>query len=231
MFSLGLCQCCLYPPPSGLQVVAARGRHERGQRAHQERHRHWGNSDPGLYELWLWHKARVGIRRAALGSAQLLLTWPHRSLSMAAQAFFAQKPFHGCCTVGPLGEKHAALASSSLSSLHLHRCFLSARLSCTASASVYLHSVSLISACLALHLSLCISASLISLSCTAPAFYISHLSVLHCICHLCICISATLHLASQSVLHLVLHGQSMAQHSVHVLFGLAWVGAASWACS
>ena len=230
MFSLGLCQWCLYPPPSGLQVVAARRRHERGQRAHQERHRHWGGSDPGLYELWPWHKARVGTRRAALGSAQLFLTWPHRSLSMAAQAF-AQKPFHGCTSPhGHCGENMAA--SSSPSSLHLHRCFLSARLSCTASASVYLHSVSRISACLALHLSLSISASLISLSCTAPAFYISHLSVLHCICHLCICISTTLHLASQSVSRLVLHGQSMAQHSVHVLFGLAWVvGAASWACS
>ena len=180
MFSLGLCQCCLYPPPSGLQVVAARGLHERGQRPHQERHRHWGNSDPGLYERWPWHKARVGIRRAALGSAQLLLTWPHRSLSMAAQAFLHRslsmaaaqwalwgkstqrlhpRLFHLCICI-------AASCLPDCRALHLHLCICTLYLSslhvlhCIClSASLHLSS-----RCLALHLH---STFLISLSCTA----------------------------------------------------------------
>ena len=38
--------------------------------------------------------------------------------------------------------------------------------------------------------------------------------------------SCHLHLASQTVLHPALHGQPIAQHLVHAVFGCVWVGAA-----
>ena len=182
MFDFGLCQWCLYPPPSGLQAVAFRGLHERDQRAHQERHRHWGNSDSGLYELWPWHKARVGIRRAALGSVQLLLAWLHRRFSMVALAI-AQKPFHGCtpphghsggkacsaCILVSFRHLCICIAASCLPgcrALHLYLCictlyFASLHVLRCICLSAFLH---LSSPCLALHLH---STSLISLSCTA----------------------------------------------------------------
>ena len=150
---------------------------------------------------------------------------------MAALAI-AQKLLHGCTSPHGHWEKNmqrlhprlfhlciriAASCLPGCRALHLHLCICALYFA-------FLHVLHCICFSASLHLSY-------PCFCTAPAFCIAHLSVLHCICHLCICISATLHLASQGVLHLVLHGQSMAQHSVHVLFGLAWVGTASWACS